>query len=90
MTKVSSEEQSNNANVLLCAGFISVNDSLPKSENELNGTGSYYFSPKLMVIEGKRKYKATFQTAKKQFYRAGDNLGREDFGHLSPCCWRYL
>lgn len=74
----------------ICEGFINVEQSLPQSEHELSGVGSYYFSPKLMVVVGKRKYKATFQTEKKQFYRAGDNFGREDFGHLSPSCWKYL
>ena len=75
---------------LMLDGFVSVNDVLPKSEYELNGSGSYYFSPKLMVIQGKRKYKATFQTSKKQFYISGDNFLREDFGHLHPFCWKYI
>jgi hypothetical protein len=73
-----------------CEGFINVEQNLPQSEQKLSGAGSYYFSPKLIVVVGKRKYKTTFQIEKKQFYREGDNFGREDFGHLSPSCWKYL
>lgn len=77
-------------NVKLGNGFTSVFKDMPKSQHELTGDGSFYFSPKLMVIEGKRKFKAVFQVEKKQFYRDGDNSIRDDFGHLQPHCWIYL
>ena len=90
MTKHSENtEPSNNTKTVLCDGFISISDELPKTEEQLNGTGSRYFSPKLMVIVGKRKYVATYHPNKNLFYRK-NSLFREDYGHLKAEFWRYL
>lgn len=74
---------------LLCDGFISISDELPKTEEQLNGNGSRYFSPKIMVIVGKRKYVATYQPHRNLFYRK-NSLFREDYGRLKAEFWRYL
>lgn len=83
------DQDGNSSKPLLCDGFISVSHELPKTEEQINGNGSRYFSPKLMVIVGKRKYVATYQPHRNLFYRK-NSLFREDYGHLKAEFWRYL
>jgi len=81
--------EGNSSKPLLCDGFIAVLDELPKTEEQLKGKGSRYFSPKLMVVSGKRKYVASYQPHRNLFYR-NNSLFREDYGHLNVSHWRYL
>jgi len=83
------DQAGNSSKPLLCDGFISISNELPITEEQLNGSGSRYFSPKIMVIVGKRKYIATYQPHRNLFYRK-NSLFREDYGHLKAEFWRYL
>jgi len=54
--------------------WISVKDKLPKEEYKTNSMGSYYFSEKLLVKQGKRKIKCWFKPRNGRFYSvAGAN-----------------
>lgn len=71
--------------------YISITEALPQSEQQLsiNGEqGSFYFSPLLMVYQGRRKFKATFQIEQKIFYKHRDGLGKDN-NHLNPSHWKY-